>query len=432
MSGWPRWLRILIVFGSIPVFAAAVTLALIQSVNGQMQAQTACDGIYSQFPAVYGSPPKVDPSRPVMGWNPYNYDSTRATQQDVLAATTAMANNGMRAAGYRFVNLDDGWQSARRDSSGNLAADPKRFGCGIERLANFVHAAGFNFGIYASANTTSCTGLAGSAGHVEQDVRQFSRWGADLIKLDWCGASYDAGFVQRTVQRWQQAIKATGRRMILMVNAGGAPVVLQNLAPYANAFRVSGDICPEWTYSSAKILNWCGPQYHLGIRQYLAWPPWGMIQSLARPGHFADPDMLEIGNGPSWEEEKTQMSMWAMWSAPLIAGNNVTAMDRDTRRILTNPQVIAVDQDPLCQVARLLYVRNGVQYWRKLVADGAVIAAVNLTDAPQSIRVTLAQTALSEAAKVQDLWSGQRFASANYFQSVLRPHAVRVLKFTGP
>lgn len=430
IRNWPTWQKVLAVAVAILVSAGAVALALVRSVNGQMQAQTACDNIYSQYPAVYGSPPKVDPSRPVIGWNPYNFYSTKATQVDILNTTTAMAKNGMRAAGYKFVNLDDGWQSAQRDSAGNLVPNPKLFGCGIGRLANFVHASGFDFGIYASANSTSCTGLAGSGDHVQQDVHQFAQWGVDLIKLDWCGASYDAGAAQRIAQSWQQAIRSTGRRMILMVNAGGAPVVLQNLAPFVNSFRVDGDICPEWTYSNAKNLAWCGPQYHLGIRQYLSWPPWGLIRSLVSPGHFPDPDMLEIGNGPTWEEEQTQMSMWAMWSAPLIAGNDIVHMDSDTLRVLTNPHILAVDQDRLGRVARLLYTRNGVQYWRKRVEGGVVLAAVNLTDSPRTIRLTLAQAAVG-ATKVQDLWTGQSFAPASYFQSVLRAHAVRMLEFNG-
>jgi alpha-galactosidase len=444
MPSWfgrlPAWLRILIPVLLVLAFVGAVTVAMNRSDHSEQALdESACSGLYDRFNLPERKSPAVDPSQPVMGWNPYNYKGTKATQEDMLGAASAMAHNGMQSAGYSFVNLDDGWQGPRDSTTHAMSADGSSYSCGLDRLSNFLHAHGFNFGIYTSASEQSCGGRAGSGNNVEQDVRQFAQWDVDLIKLDWCGADYTAAAVHELVGRWQKATRAAGRPMILMVNAGGAPVVLRQLGDpddhtgQANAFRVEGDICPVWTYPPGS--KGCGdPKFHLGVLEYLMRPDWKSIAELSGPGHFADPDMLEVGNGDlGYDEAQTQFSMWAMWSAPLVAGNNVASMNgRDgASKVLLNRSIIAVDQDKLGQPARLIATRDGVQYWRKAVMDGAVVAAVNVSDKTAPIKITTADADLADAQSAQDLWSRDTFPTkpGSYFSSTLRPHAVRVMKF---
>ena len=191
------------------------------------------------------APPPVDPDRPVLGFNPYNTFGTNFNQGLIVAVVHAMAANGMRAAGYRYIVLDDGWQGGR-SASGQLTSDSARFPCGMTRLAAFVHASGFRFGLYTSPAPKACSGRTGSGGHVAADARAFASWGVDYVKLDWCGSDYSPAGAAAIARTWRAALNATRRTIILSINAGGSPSVGPWADQVVNSWRVGGDICGSW------------------------------------------------------------------------------------------------------------------------------------------------------------------------------------------
>jgi alpha-galactosidase len=371
------------------------------------------------------APPPVDPDRPVMGFNPYNTFGTTVDQSLIAAIVKAMARNGMAAAGYRYVILDDGWQG-NRTSSGQITANPGRFPCGIQRLAAFVHAEGFRFGIYTSAAPQACSGRVGSGGHVAADARTFASWGADYVKLDWCGADYSPAGAAAIAGAWRAALNAARRPIILAINAGGSPSVGTWAHAIANSWRVGGDVCGSWYNQTRQPLATArrcyNRQYNEGIYDYLTSPGLREQAALAGPGHYIDPDMLEVGTAgesavgkdlptPALDpaEAGTNFAMWAMWSAPLIAGNDPRSMSgRDiASEILLNRQIIAIDQDPLGRPATLILSSENWQVWRKPLADGSTaVAVVNLAGIPQ--QGSFGWAALRETAPpvtVTDAWT---------------------------
>jgi alpha-galactosidase len=395
--------------------------------------------------------PPVNPDVPVLGYNPYNTFGTSVSQELIVGIVRAMAGNGMRAAGYRYVILDDGWQGSRT-SSGELTADPVRFPCGMKRLTAFVHASGFRFGIYTSPAPTACSGRAGSGGHVAADARTFAQWGVDYVKLDWCGADYSPAGAAAITRTWRSALSATGRPMILSINAGGSPSVGQWARQTANSWRVGGDICGSW-YNltrppSASARRCYNQRYDEGIYDYLTSPSLRQQAALAGPGHYIDPDMLEVGTAaesPSGKdlpataltpaEAGTNFAMWAMWSAPLIAGSDPRTMTGAdlASTVLLSRQLIAIDQDPLGRAASLEPSPLGWQVWVKPLADGRIAAAmVNLGSTPMTAGFSWQQLGLSvPPVLVRDAWANRAVAvSPRGLDASVAPHGTAVYELT--
>jgi alpha-galactosidase len=398
------------------------------------------------------TPPPVEPMRPAMGFNPFNTFGTTFDQSLIVAAVKAMARNGMRAAGYHYVILDDGWQGPRT-AGGQLTADPRRFPCGIRRLARFVHREGFDFGLYTTPGPRSCAGRDGSAGHVRADARTFARWGVDYVKLDWCNADYAPAAAAALARQWRAALTATHRPVILSINAGGAPTVAPWAHTVVSSWRVGGDICGSWYNQSrppSPTARRCYHDrlYHMGIVDYLRS---GVLRRAARyagPGHYLDPDMLEVGtlsesatgtnlavDSLTSAEAMTNFAMWAMWSAPLIAGNDPRTMNGTdaASQILLNREIIAVDQDPLGRPAALIVSRGGWQVWRKPLAGGrTAVAVVNLADRPAATGVTWAELGLGgPPAGLRDLVAHRATAVADGLRVRLGAHATAVYLLAG-
>jgi alpha-galactosidase len=407
-------------------------------------------------------PPAVNPGRPVLGFNPYNTFGTSFSQSLIVSIVRAMARNGMRAAGYRYVLLDDGWQGTRT-ADGQLTADPVRFPCGIKRLAAFVHAEGFRFGLYTSPAPRACSGRDGSGGHLLADARTFASWGVDYVKLDWCGADYSAAGAAAIAAGWRAALNGTGRPVILSINAGGDASVGSWAHLIVNSWRVGSDLCGSW-YNQTKpppaTARRCYTRaYEAGIYDYLTSSGLRRQAALAGPGHYIDPDMLEVGTlaqspgggqdlgslalTPS--EAGTNFAMWAMWSAPLLAGNDPRTMTGTdiASTILLNRQLIAIDQDPLGRPAALLSGGQAGQnwgqawqvwqVWRKPLASGnTAVAVVNLANSPKS--ATFSWRALGAArppAGLVDAWTGQRVRVPAAGLSVsVPPHGTAVYLLT--
>lgn len=377
-------------------------------------------------PGVAGcAPPPTLPAaalRPPMGWNSWN-SGIVLTEDTVEQTIDAMVSSGMRDAGYRYVDLDAGWAAPTRDAEGDLRADPRRFPHGIAAVADYAHRRGLLLGIYHSPYDETCgqdPRIAG-AGHEEADARAFARWGVDYLKYDWCSASADHGAQVERFTAMRDALRATGRRIFYAINPNGAgdpgAGLHDDWSGIADASRNTVDLVPTWGDEELWGRGLAGVLEAAGASIPLA--------DGSGPAHVHDPDMLVVGL--SWEgfvrahptmalgppqpdltdgEQRAHLSLWAMLAAPLLAGNDIRTMSAATRDLLTNREVIAVDQDPLGIQGHPLATDAPV--WVKPLADGAVaVALVDAGDAPARLATTTAAVGLAAAGcyRVRDLWA---------------------------
>jgi alpha-galactosidase len=340
---------------------------------------------------------------PPMGWNSWNkYGCKEINEKVVRESADAMASSGMKDAGYQYVVIDDCWQTGR-DAAGNIVADQERFPSGIKALADYVHSKGLKFGIYTDAGTKTCGGRPGSIGHEYQDAKQYANWGVDYLKEDWCNTLPGQSSVSSyTLMR--DALAASGRPIVFSLCEGGSTKPWLWAGPVGNLWRSTADIQDCWACTK----SWGGN----GVTQII--DQMNGLESYAGPGHWNDPDMLEVGNGGMTKEEyRTHFSMWALFSAPLLAGNDVTSMSADTKEILLNKEVIAIDQDVLGQQGRQVRKTGDLEVWSKQLANGGrAVVLLNRGGAAAKIDVPWTDigypTAL--AATVRDLWTAKEIS----------------------
>ncbi|SIR80342.1 glycoside hydrolase family 27 protein [Williamsia sterculiae] len=348
------------------------------------------------------------PSTPPMGWNSWNSFGCGINESMIRAQADALVSSGMAAAGYRYVVVDDCWYTPARDSNGRLQADPTRFPSGMAALGAYLHSRGLLFGIYAGASDRTCAQLAGtypgttgSAGHETTDAQTFASWGVDYLKYDWCSTSGDQQESRFTAMR--DALRATGRSIVYSINANSGrgtvlPGARDDWGSVATMSRITNDISATWTSGQ-------GADGYQGVYDIVrAAAP---MTQRAGPGRFIDPDMLEIGVGGALTaaQQRSHLALWAMMAAPLIAGNDLTTMDSTTRQVLTNPGVIAIDQDPLVSAASRSSTDPDI-WTRKLADGGQAIAVVNPTTATRTAPVDLGALGLRDAT-VTDVWTGR-------------------------
>ena len=349
---------------------------------------------------------------PPMGWNSWNKFSCHVDEQLIEATADAMASSGMRDAGYRYVVIDDCWQ-VYRDTAGTIVADPQLFPHGIKALADYVHAKGLRFGIYTDAGTNTCQGRPGTLHHEELDARTYAAWGVDYVKEDWCHAQ---GLDARTQYRkFHDALVATGRPIVLSICEWGSNQPWNWAAGIGHLWRTTEDIEDTW---ASMLVNADLSSLH---------------QAVAGPGGWNDPDMLEIGNGGMSDAEyRAHFSLWAMMAAPLIAGNDLRTMSAATREILTNGDVIAVDQDSLGVQGWVAEQPSpGLQVWVKPLRDGArAVLFLNRTDAAAALHADWSALRLPAGrAQVRDLWAHEdRGVAANGYTAEVPSHAVVMVK----
>jgi alpha-galactosidase len=328
-------------------------------------------------------------STPPMGWNSWNKFADKVDDKTVREIADAIVSSGMKDAGYVYVNIDDTWEG-ERDAQGNIQSNSKF--PDMKALADYVHGKGLKIGIYSSPGPKTCAGFAGSYQHEEQDAKTWAAWGIDYLKYDWCSASkvYQPSEMQAVYKKMSDALKATGRPIVYsLCQYGQQDVWKWGASVGGNLWRTTGDIRDNW--ESMKAI---GFDKQTGHEQY------------AGPGHWNDPDMLEIGNGGmSRTEYVTHMSLWAMLAAPLLAGNDVRSMSDETREILTNKEVIDVNQDPLGQQGRLVSKEGGAEIWSKQLENGDLaVALFNRGEAMTEMTVYWAILGLNGKHKVRDLW----------------------------
>ncbi|HEX6527770.1 MAG TPA: glycosyl hydrolase family 28 protein [Streptosporangiaceae bacterium] len=363
---------------------------------------------------------------PPMGWNDWNAFKCNVSEQLVEQTAVAIHTNGMQAAGYRYVNIDDCWAEPQRDANGNLVPDPAKFPDGIKSVADYVHSLGLKLGIYEDSGTHTCSkhGFPGSLGHEYQDALTFAQWGVDYLKYDDCNIPPDGQNQQATIQRYdtmRNALRAarakTGHAIVFSIcEKTDYGVPNSTWPPVGNLWRTTGDI--HDTYAS--MLS----NFTKNVQ----------LASLARPGAWNDPNMLEIGNGGmTATEEQTEFSLWAEMAAPLIAGTDLRSPSPQTLATYTNRAVIAVDQDRLGRQGYAVQDANGLWVLTKPLAGGSrALVLFNSTDAAATISTTAAQAGLRPAPSysLRDLWEGTTTGTTGTISGTVPAHGVIMYRVT--
>jgi alpha-galactosidase len=364
---------------------------------------------------------------PPMGWNSWNKFHRNVDDKAVRGMADAIATSGMRDAGYVYVNIDDTWEG-KRDKEGVLPSNEKF--PDMKALADYIHAKGLKLGIYSGPGTKTCAGYEASYNHEEQDAKTWAAWGIDYLKYDWCNASevYHPDELKSAYQKMALALRASKRPMLFSLCEYGwqspgewGPSVGGNL------WRTTGDISDNW----ASMSN-IGFDQQSGREKY------------AGPGHWNDPDMLEIGNGGMNDNEyRTHMSLWSLLAAPLLAGNDTRSMTDATKEILMNKEVIAIDQDKAgvqgiavrkdgeCMLTRANGPASKIscqEVWKKPLANGVAVGLFNRAEAPAKISVKWTEVGVTKKnPKVRDLWAHKDVDAAAEFTADVPAHSVVML-----
>lgn len=366
------------------------------------------------LPSLHEIPENGLARTPPMGWNSWNKFAGRVNDEDVREMADAMASNGMKAAGYQYVNIDDTWQGSR-DAQGNITPN-KKFP-DMKALAEYVHSKGLKIGIYSSPGPNTCAGYEGSFGHEEQDARTYAAWGFDYLKYDWCGARnlYTDDEMRALYQIMGDALRKAGRPIVYSLCQYGRDDVWKwGPEVGGNAWRTTRDIRDSWE-SMTKI----------GFSQ-------GELAPWAGPGHWNDPDMLEIGNGGMNDDEyRTHMSLWSILSAPLLAGNDLRTTAPDILEILTNREVIAIDQDKEGKESQRISKNGDQEVWAKPLSDGGrAIGLFNRGSSPAQITVSWSAVSLNSApTHLRDLWAHRDLpVGGPVYSATVPPHGVVLLR----
>lgn len=359
---------------------------------------------------------------PPMGWNSWNHFASKVTEKDVRAAADALVSTGMRDAGYIYVNIDDGWQG-RRDAQGHIQSNEKF--PDMKALADYVHSKGLKLGLYSSPGPRTCAHFDGSLGHEEQDAATYAGWGVDYLKYDLCSfgdlmkqkdggeehrKAYD--YMREGYEKMHQALLRAGRPIVYSYCQYGLDAVWQwGPSEGANLWRTTGDIQDRWDRMTL-----------IGFAQ-------AGLSKYAGPGHWNDPDMLEIGNGGMTNiEYRTHMSLWALLAAPLLAGNDLSRMDDATREILTNREVIAVDQDSLGIQGDRVSAVGPIEIWMKpLRRGGKAVGLFNRGESELPVTLSLKDVGF-EKASLRDLWAHKDLGEfKDQYSTTVPRHGVTLL-----
>ena len=354
-------------------------------------------------------------TKPPMGWNSWNSFAGAINATVIRQQVDALVSAGMKDAGYEYVNIDEGWWKGSRDSSGNITIDPAQWPGGMQAIVDYIHGKGLKAGIYTDAGRDGCgyyypTGHpaypgTGSEGHYDQDFLQFSRWGFDYVKVDWCGGAAEGLNARNSYTAISDSIARataqTGRPMVFSVCEWGGNQPWNWAPGISNLWRTSGDII-FWGErpSMARVLaNFDSAQH----------------ASAQSPGHYNDPDMLIAGlNGFSDAQNRTHLSLWAIAGAPLVAGNKLTEMTAATRAALTNRELIAVDQDALGrQGTKVAEDSTGLQVYSKVLSGTGrrAVVLLNRTGSAANMTVRWSNLGLTGSAAVRNVWTATDLGS---------------------
>ncbi len=363
---------------------------------------------------------------PPMGWNTWNKFGCNVSDELVRGAAKAMVDSGMKDAGYQYIVIDDCWQ-VRRDEHGNIVPDPQRFPNGIKPLADYVHSLGLKFGIYSDAGRKTCAGRPAGLGHEYQDALMYASWGVDYLKYDWCNTVPEQN-APASYRNMREALDASGRPIVFSIcEWGGRKPWLWGEEVGGNLWRTTGDIQDRWAGKKEWSPGNCCSNGMLDIVDENE-----PLYAHAGPGHWNDPDMLEVGNGGmSNTEYRSHFSLWAIMAAPLMAGNDIRNMTPEIREILTNKEVIAVDQDPLGRQGRRVAKNGDLEVWSKQLQDGSrAVLLLNRGASQETITATWEQIGYPEhlSASVRDLWAHKDLGKfTGKFSAPVESHGVVVV-----
>ena len=357
---------------------------------------------------------------PPMGWNSWNTFASNISEQLIHQIADTMVANGMRDAGYQYIVLDDCWSEMKRDADGNLVGSHEKFPSGMKALGDHLHAKGFKFGIYNCAGTTTCAGYPGGHEHEMQDARTYASWGVDYLKYDWCNT--DGADPHERYNTMRDALHAAGRPIVFSMCEWGQSKPWTWAQDTAHLWRTTGDVTDCWD---------CELRWSHGVKRILDLQVG--LENSAGPGHWNDPDMLEVGNdGLTFAESRAHFSLWCLLAAPLMAGNDVRKMSPEIRDVLVNREAIAIDQDPLGKQGYRVYADKHYEVWLKLLKDDELAACVlNVGDKAAEITFDWhrLQSIPDGKFKIHDVWrSADAGTTDQPFRMALDRHDVALLR----
>jgi len=357
---------------------------------------------------------------PPMGWNSWNKFGCNVDEKLIKEIADALVSAGMKDAGYHYLVIDDCWQ-IDRDANGNIIPDPKRFPSGMRALADYVHSKGLKFGLYSDAGTLTCQKRPGSRGYEFQDARQYAAWGVDYFKYDWCSTTTQNASASYSIMR--DALLKAGRPIVFSICEWGSSKPWLWAKDVGNLWRTTSDIQDCWDCKR----DWGGMGFvHILDLQ-------AGLESYAGPGHWNDPDMLEVGNvGMTENEYRAHFSLWCILAAPLMAGNDIRSMMPAIANILINKEVIAVDQDAGGLQGRRVKHDGDLDYWMKQLADGSrAVALLNRGATEQKMSINWPDIGYPEhlSANVRDLWAKKGLGKmTGSFSSVVPSHSAVMIR----
>ena len=371
---------------------------------------------------------------PPMGWNSWNGFACNVDEDLIKKTADSLVSSGMKDAGYNYLVIDDCWHG-ERDANGFIQPNAQRFPSGMKALGDYIHAKGLKFGIYSDVGAKTCGGHPGSRGHEYQDAATYAGWGVDYLKYDWCNSEGLNAVGAYTTMR--DALYATKRPIVFSICEWGDNKPWDWAKPVGHLWRTTGDITHCWDCEE----------------NHGSWSSWGIMRILdkqkglrihAAPGHWNDPDMLEVGNGMTTTEDRAHFSMWAMLAAPLIAGNDARNMSKETRAILTNKEVIAVDQDALGVQSFSAITEDGLEVWVKpLSNDGWAVCFLNRGNEVKTVNFDWKENFIKDDSfqrqldakkttyKLRDLWAKKDMGDTNTaLKTQIQPHDVVMFRLT--
>jgi alpha-galactosidase len=354
---------------------------------------------------------------PPMGWNSWNTFQTNINEKLVRDVADVIVSSGMKDAGYTYIVLDDGWMAKQRDANGNLTADPKKFPSGMKALADYIHARGLKFGLYNCAGTETCAGYPGTRGYEYQDARLYASFDIDYLKFDWCNTNgINAKEAYTTMSK---AIKVAGKPVIFSLCEWGNNKPWLWAGNVGHLWRTTGDIYNLWEGVKSN-----GSWSALSVTRIIE--SQDTLRKYAGPGHWNDPDMLEVGKGMKLGEDRAHFSMWCMLAAPLMAGNDLRKMSPTTKDILTNKEVVAIDQDERGVQAYKYAATDSLETWIKPLKNNEIaICFLNRSAKPKSINMSwtdhpviddLSKTNVNFSTttyKIHDVWTKKDMGTTN-------------------
>jgi alpha-galactosidase len=377
-------------------------------------------------------------STPPMGWNSWNMLGSAVDEESIRRTADAIVRVGFKEIGYEYVVIDDCWSvKGRRDSDGNLIANPEKFPNGMKALADYVHDKGLKIGIYSDAAESTCAGYPGSYGFEEQDAALWASWGFDFLKYDYCNAPWEQEAAIDRYGRMGEALRNTGREFLFsLCEWGGRSPHLWGRNVGGHMWRVSGDVFDSWVNVAVDGGRWTaiGVDVSIDIAESLS--------DYGGPKAWNDLDMLVVGlkgkghvtgGGMSYNEYQTHMSLWCIACSPLMIGCDITKIDNETADLLLNPEVIAVNQDPLGRPARRVRTIGHCEIWRKPLADGStVVALINRGSSGTDVKLRACDAGLLDTAKLaRNLWTRTDIADFMDEMTVrVEPHQTVLLKVT--